>query len=115
MSNILRKICEGKKIEIQELKKRCSLKSLQKLISNKITKREFKNKLINSCMDRKNFIIGEIKKASPSGGQFFIDYNPVKIAKIYEKAGASAISILTESKYFMGEIDHLSLCKQNTH
>ena len=38
----------------------------------------------------------------------------MEIAKIYEKAGANAISILTESKYFMGEIDHLSLCKQNT-
>ncbi|MDC6448508.1 indole-3-glycerol phosphate synthase TrpC, partial [Alphaproteobacteria bacterium] len=35
-------------------------------------------------------------------------------AKIYEKAGAKAISILTETKYFKGEIDHLSLLKKNT-
>ena len=38
----------------------------------------------------------------------------MEIAKIYERAGAGAISILTEFKYFMGEIDHLSLCKKNT-
>ena len=114
MNNILEKICEDKKIEIELLKKKCSLKSLKKLISDKIDKREFKNKVINSHINKKNFIIGEIKKASPSGGQFFTDYNPIEIAKIYQKAGVNAISILTESKYFMGETDHLSLCKQNT-
>ena len=115
MNNILDKICKDKKIEIELLKKKCSLKSLKKLVSNKITKREFKNKVINSSSNKKNFIIGEIKKASPSGGQFVFDYNPLEIAKVYEKAGVNGISILTESTYFMGEIDHLSICKQNTH
>ena len=114
MNNILEKICEYKKIEIEQLKNKCSLKSLKKLVSDKIIKREFKNKLISSCIDKKNFIIGEIKKASPSAGQIVVNYDPLEISKIYEKAGANAISILTESKYFKGEIDHLSLCKQNT-
>ena len=115
MYNILEKICDDKKREIELLKKKCSLKSLKKLISNKIIKREFKNKVINSSINKKNFIIGEIKKASPSAGQIVKNYDPLEIVKIYEKAGVSAISILTESKYFMGEIDHLSLCKQNTN
>ena len=114
MNNILEKIYEDKKIEIEILKKKCSLKSLKKLISDKIVKREFKNKVINSSINKKNFIIGEIKKASPSAGQIVKNYDPLEIVKIYEKAGINAISILTESKYFMGEIDHLSLCKQNT-
>ena len=115
MNNILEKICDDKKIEIEILKKKCSLKSLKKLISDKIIKREFKNKMINSRKDKKNFIIGEIKKSSPSAGQIIKNYDPLEIAKIYEKAGANAISILTESKYFNGEIDHLSICKQNTN
>ena len=114
MYNILEKICEDKKIEIELLKKKCSLSSLKKLVSDKITKREFKNKVIESNKDKKNFIIGEIKKASPSAGQIIENYDPLEIAKIYEKAGAQAISILTEDKYFKGEIDHLSLLKQNT-
>jgi len=114
MYNILEKICEDKKIEIELLKKKCSLNSLKKLVSDKITKREFKNKVIESNKDKKNFIIGEIKKASPSAGQIIENYDPLEIAKIYEKAGAQAISILTEDKYFKGEIDHLSLLKQNT-
>ena len=115
MNNILEKICEDKKIEIALSKKKCSLKSLQKLISDKIIKREFKKNIINSRIDRKNFIIGEIKKASPSAGQIVENYDPLEIAKIYEKAGAKAISILTESNYFKGELDHLSLCKKNTN
>ena len=114
MYNILEKICEDKKIEIELLKKKCSLNSLKKLVSDKITKREFKNKVIESNKDKKNFIIGEIKKASPSAGQIIENYDPLEIAKIYEKAGAQAISILTEDKYFKGEIDHLSLLKKNT-
>ena len=114
MNNILEQICKNKKVEIELLKKKCSLKSLKKLVSDKIIKREFRKKLIYSSVNKKNFIIGEIKKASPSAGKIVINYHPLEIAKIYEKAGVNAISILTESKYFLGEIDHLSLCKQNT-
>jgi len=115
MNNILKKICEDKKLEIEILKKKCSLNSLKKLISDKIIKRDFKNKIINSSIEKKNFIIGEIKKSSPSAGEIIKNYEPTEIAKIYERAGAKAISILTEKNYFNGEIDHLSYIKQNTN
>ncbi len=114
MNNILNKICEDKKREIEILKKKCSLNSLKKLVSDKIIKRDFKNNIINSTIEKKNFIIGEIKKASPSAGEIIKNYDPLEIAKIYERAGAGAISILTEGNYFKGEIDHLSLLKKNT-
>ena len=114
MSNILKKICEDKNKEINLLKNKCSLKTLKKLISDKIEKRNFKNRIIESANNKNNFIIGEIKKASPSAGKIIKDYDPVDIAKTYENAGIDAISILTESNYFDGEIDHLSLIKQNT-
>jgi len=114
MSNILEKICENKKIEIEQLKKKCSLNTLKKLVSDKITKRNFKNKLINLNNNKVNFIIGEIKKASPSAGEIIRNYNPLEIAKLYESSGVGAISILTENKYFQGNIDHLSLLKKNT-
>ena len=114
MSNILKKICEDKKKEIELSKDKCSLGTLKKLISDKIEKRNFKNTVIDSTINKKNFIIGEIKKASPSAGEIIKDYDPLDIAKTYENAGVGAISILTESKFFGGEIDHLSLIKQNT-
>ena len=115
MNNILKKICEDKKLEIEILKKKCSLNSLQKLISDQINKRDFKNVIIKSVEERKNFIIGEIKKASPSAGEIVHNYEPIEIAKIYERAGVKALSVLTEKNYFKGEIDHLSYIKQNTN
>ena len=114
MSNILKKICEDKYKQIELLKDKCSLSTLKKLISDKIEKRNFKNAVIESAVKKNNFIIGEIKKASPSAGQIIKDYDPLDIAKTYENAGIGTISILTESNYFGGEIDHLSLIKKNT-
>ena len=115
MNNILKKICEDKKLELEILKKKCSLNSLKKLISDQINKRDFKNVIIKSVEERKNFIIGEIKKASPSAGEIIHNYEPIEIAKIYERAGVKALSVLTEKNYFKGEIDHLSYIKQNTN
>ena len=115
MHNILKKICEDKRLEIEILKKKCSLNSLKKLISDEINKRDFKNVIIKSSLEKKNFIIGEIKKASPSAGEIIHNYEPIEISKIYERAGVKALSVLTEKNYFKGEIDHLSYVKQNTN
>jgi indole-3-glycerol phosphate synthase len=52
--------------------------------------------------------ICEIKKASPSKGVICEDFDPVKIAKDYENAGASAISVLTEEEFFKGNDKYLS-------
>ena len=115
MSNILQKICEDKSKELEETKKRCSFKTLEKLISSKLEKREFKDELISAQKNKKNFIIGEVKKQSPSAGEIISDYKPEDIAILYERSGVGALSILTESKYFLGNIDHLSLVKNKTN
>ena len=115
MVNILKKICENKSKELEETKRRCSFKTLEKLISPKLEKREFKGELITSQKNKHNFIIGEIKKQSPSAGEIIMEYIPENIAVIYEKSGVGALSVLTESKYFLGNIDHLSLVKKKTN
>lgn len=114
MTDILKKICLDKSKEIEILQNKCSLNTLKKLVSDKIEKRDFKNTAIESVINKNNLIIGEIKKSSPSAGQIIKEYHPEEIAKTYERAGIGAISILTENNYFNGEIDHLSLIKQNT-
>jgi indole-3-glycerol phosphate synthase len=52
-------------------------------------------------------IIAEVKKASPSKGLIYADFDPVSIAEEYARCGASAISVLTETKYFQGSLDYL--------
>ena len=52
-------------------------------------------------------LIAEVKKASPSKGIICHNFNPVDIARIYADNGAAAISVLTEPKYFHGNLDYL--------
>lgn len=52
-------------------------------------------------------LIAECKRASPSKGLLIRDYDPSALAETYVKGGAKAISVLTNSRYFQGSIDHL--------
>jgi len=114
MNNILNKICEQKKIDLIEEKRKCSYQTLEKLLKINI-KRDFKKILIKSQIENKNNIIAEIKKASPSAGIIVENYVPEVIAKKYEKSGVGAISILTEMNFFQGHLDHLSIVYNNCH
>jgi len=52
-------------------------------------------------------LVSEVKKASPSKGLIRADFDPVKIAATYNDNGASAISVLTDQKFFQGHTDYL--------
>lgn len=106
---ILTRIVETKRIEIEEAKKTKPLAELKKE-AGKIS-------LVSSF--RKNIsrphhlnLIAEIKKASPSKGVIREDFNPGKIAAIYQASGAQAISVLTDEKFFQGHLDHIKIVKE---
>ncbi len=63
---------------------------------------------LRSTKDNPYRIIAEVKKASPSKGVIREDFDPIDIAKEYEKGSADALSVLTEPHYFKGDIEYIT-------
>lgn len=98
---ILDEIINYKKIEIEARKKGKPYSALEKEIAKKSNPKVFLKK------SEKIQLIAELKKASPSRGIIREDFKPVELAKICEEAGASALSILTEEKFFKGKLEYI--------
>jgi len=57
-------------------------------------------------------IVAEVKRSSPSLGRIRDDFDPVAIAAGYAAAGAAAISVLTEERFFEGSLDDLAAIRE---
>ena len=113
--NVLEKIIQKKIKKIADLKNTISVESLNELIDTNKTFINFKEKIENNINEDKFSIIAEIKKASPSAGVIIKDYDPVKIANIYNDNKASCLSVLTEEDFFLGNLIHISKIKQKVN
>lgn len=105
MSNILARIVEAKRQEIDRQRSETSLQQLEARLADAPTVRDFRAALEQGPRPG---IIAEVKKASPSAGVLRAEFNPVEIARIYEASGASAISVLTDAPFFQGHLSHLT-------
>ena len=102
---ILDSIVEEKKLEIARLRRQ----ELPPPPSPSGPSRDFR-----AAIARKPGInlIAEIKQASPSRGRFREDFDPAQLAQAYQQAGAAALSVLTDEKFFLGHLDHLGLARR---
>ena len=115
VENILKKIINKKIKNIVNLKKTISLESLNELIDKNKIFINFKEKIENNIKEDKFSIIAEIKKASPSAGIIIDDYDPIKIANIYNNNKATCLSVLTEEDFFLGSLTHISKIKNEVN
>jgi indole-3-glycerol phosphate synthase len=108
----LDKIVATKLNEVELLKQRFSLSLAEKQISELSPCLGFA-RAISVDRNRKTGLIAEVKKASPSKGLIREDFDPVELARSYEKAGADCISVLTDELYFQGSNSYLTDIRQH--
>ncbi len=103
---ILDQILKTKESEITAAQLRQPLGELEKLLPDSGETRGFADRLRHSAAAG-TAIIAEVKKGSPSKGIIREDFDPVEIARSYERGGASCLSVLTDEHYFYGSLDFL--------
>jgi indole-3-glycerol phosphate synthase len=105
--NILDEIVEQKKLEVDRLpERRLAAGDLRDALLEHGERRDFLAALRQPRIGNLG-LIAEVKKASPSAGVICPNFDPVRIAREYEAAGASCLSVLTDEKYFQGSLDYL--------
>ncbi|XP_047160489.1 indole-3-glycerol phosphate synthase, chloroplastic-like isoform X1 [Vigna umbellata] len=111
--NILEEIVWNKDKEVSQLKERKPLSVLKKALENAPPVRDFIGAL-RAANERTGLpgLIAEVKKASPSRGILRENFDPVEIAKSYEKGGAACLSVLTDEKYFKGSFENLEAIRK---
>jgi indole-3-glycerol phosphate synthase len=107
MNSLLKEIIQNKKIEIQKRKRLLPINKIKKALN-------IKSRNLRASITKTNdiSIIAEIKQRSPSTGVIIKDFAPIKIAQIYEQNGASGISVLTDKRFFGGELKYIPNIKR---
>ncbi|MCJ7515449.1 MAG: indole-3-glycerol phosphate synthase TrpC [Dehalococcoidia bacterium] len=100
---ILDRIVADNRQQLEDKKRQLPVVELQRLASEQPPALDLATALRGDGIQ----LIAEVKKASPSRGVIRPDFDPVEIARIYAGNGAAAISVLTESLHFQGNLDHL--------
>ena len=116
--NTLEKIIDNRIIEIENRKRLVPVERLiakmndyEDMYDGKFY--DFKKKIQNNIDNDKISIVAEMKEASPSAGIIIKDYSPIKIANIYKDNNATCLSILTEEKFFLGQMMYIAFVKSS--
>ena len=108
MPDILAKICAAKRLEIAEITDGVR-RVFEKAAEQQEPPRGFRAALASAPGVG---LIAEVKKASPSAGVIRPDFDPVALARAYERGGATCISVLTDRPFFQGDPIYLTRIRQ---
>lgn len=103
--SILDKIFTHKRTEVAARQKAVPLAEMRRLAEETAAPQNFIAALRQS--PAQPALIAEAKKASPSKGLLAPNFDPVKLAQLYQANGAAAMSVLTDETYFQGHLDYL--------
>ena len=112
MQDILQEIVAFKRVEVEQQKQLVSPRDLhtkvERLMAAGISAHSMSRSLVSSPYG----IIAEFKRKSPSKGWIHEDARPMDVVPMYAAGGASALSILTDNKYFGGTLDFIPQVRQ---
>jgi indole-3-glycerol phosphate synthase len=112
MSDMLERLYAAKARALLEEERREPPAALQERADRSIAaRRPFRSALTAAVGPA---IVAEIKRASPSQGLITRNFDAAEIAAGYERAGVDAISVLTESDHFLGDLANLELARANS-
>jgi indole-3-glycerol phosphate synthase len=103
MTGVLRDIIAHKREELADRRRRVPLDVLRRRAAAADPVRPF----LAALRGPRIRLIAEVKGASPSAGTIRAEFDPAEVARGYEGAGAAAISVLTDARYFKGADEHL--------
>jgi indole-3-glycerol phosphate synthase len=104
MSDILDRIVACKRREVAATRARLDESELEAAVASLAPAIDFRDALLRTDDIA---VIAEVKKASPSAGVLRADFDPVAIARAYERGGAACLSVLTDAPYFQGSLEDL--------
>lgn len=112
-AEILKTILQHKREEVEQRKSRHSIQELKDRAADQDGPRGFALSLSNRVARSETAVIAELKRASPSKGVLREDFDPLSIARSYMMAGAVCLSVLTDSRFFMGSGIILDLVRKH--
>jgi len=105
---VLDKIVDHKRLEVAEAKLRVPMAELEERIAQASPPRDFRAALRREGIS----LIAEIKRASPSRGLLIESFDHLALARTYRDAGAAAISVLTDVRFFQGSLKFMEAIRQ---
>lgn len=110
---ILDQIYQRRRVRVEEAQQRVAEAELRRQAGHRVP-RPFAAALESAGRLRRPAVIAELKQASPSKGRLRHDFDVAALARGYEQAGATALSVLTEEDFFLGHLNNLGIARQAT-